>query len=209
MRPSLTAFLVLAGLAAVPATAPAKTTVFKVTKATHSSSAAKTTTAPQYTGESSSTWSLAKATAKIPNRIGLESGGGQLSGIGGVNVKGVFTASAKGSYGDPCSLSAPTGSEDFAAVSPEAFELQVQPDPAKRSHVLVVFNGRHATLGNPYFGSQCTTSSNDEPDFRRTQTISVPKSRFKSRTVTLKWAGSTSGGGLDYRWSTTIVLKRR
>ena len=208
MRPSMTAFLVLAGLAAVPATAPAKTTVYKVTKATHASSAAKTTTAPQYTGESSSTWSLAKATSKVPNRIALESGGGQLSGIGGVNVRGVFNGSAKGPWGEPCALSAPTGSQDFPAVAPEAFELQVQPDPAKRSHVLVVFNGKHASLGNPYFGSECTTSSNDEPDMKRTQTISVPKSRFKSKTVTLKWAGSTSGE-LDYRWSTTIVLKRR
>ena len=208
MRSPLLALLAVAGLAAVPAAASAKTTTFKVVKATHTSSAAKTSTAPVYTGESSSTWSLARATAQAPNRLSLQSGGGQTSGLGRVNVQGVFSGSASGAWGEPCSLSAPTGSTEFAAVAPEAFELQVQPDPAKPSRLSVVFNGRHASLGNPYFGSECSTSVDAEPDLRRTQTLSVAKSAFKRKTVTLKWTGSTSEDGLAYRWSTTIVLKR-
>jgi hypothetical protein len=66
----------------------------------------------------------------------------------------------------------------------------------------------YATLGNPYFPSECSTSLTGEPDADVSRLISVPKSTFTHRLVTLRYVGSTSESGITYHWSTTIKLKR-
>jgi hypothetical protein len=69
-------------------------------------------------------------------------------------------------------------------------------------------NSTYASIDNPYFGSECSTSSTGEPDIDTTHLIFVPKTVFARPVVTLRFAGAPSSGGIVYRWSTTIKLKR-
>jgi hypothetical protein len=182
---------------------PAAATTFKVTSVEHSSSAAKTDL--PYRGTSSARWSLAKPTKEANNRLSVARGGGLLFGSGMVNVKGVFQAQASSDI-DSCSLSAPTGTEEYPAVAPMPLMLALTKDPQGRP--TFAFTGVHATLGNPYFGTGCSTSLTGEPDADITNLKRVKASLFRKKRFTLRFAGSSNDGGIAYRYSTVFKFKR-
>lgn len=196
--------------ASASADATAFEATFKVVGATHTSSSRKND-APLYTGSSTSTWSLAPATKKAPNVIELTSNEFITAGLGQVNIRGVFKANATTNRPGKCSLVAATGSKKYGFVAPGAFQLGITPDPKNKTRVLVTqglgFN-IHATLGNPYFPSECSTSISGEPDADVRQLKSMPKSAFRQATVVIRYAGSTTKDKIVYRWSTTFTLKR-
>ncbi len=97
------------GALALPQSATAASSTYKVVAATHSSSAAKTEL--PYQGTSGASWSLAPKTKAAQNRLQVSIGGGVVWGMGSVNVKGVFDAQASSDM-DSCQLSAPTGSRE-------------------------------------------------------------------------------------------------
>ena len=212
---SLVAVFALA-LALVPAAGgsqTAKTYRFRVVSVTHHSSSQKTESAPYYTGSSTASWHMAPATRKAPNRISVTTGG-FYSGGGTLNVRGTFTAIADSQFGghpNHCQLSAPTGSAQYPAVAPHKFPVTIAQDPSAPRRALVAIGPGgdvYATLGNPYFGTECSTDISGEPDSDVTDLKSVPKSLFTHRLVTLKFAGSTNKDGIAYSWSTVIKLKR-
>lgn len=208
MRSALLFFLGLAPLAVTaPAAAPYQAT-YRVVSATHSSSSLKKDP-PFYNGSSSATWSLARPTSKAPNRFDVTMNGPLVYGLGTVNVRGVFTAQARTNrQGGKCGLTASTGSKTYPAVAPGPLQLALGADRKSSSRVLVAQLSTHATLGNPYFPSECSTSISGEPDSDVLGTKSMPKSAFRQKTVVLRFAGATNNGGIAYRWSTTIKLVR-
>lgn len=184
---------------------------YRVISVSHTSSSQKNDP-PFYTGSSTARWSLARPTSSAPNLIPVTINGPIALGLGRINVRGVFTAQATTNRPEGrCSLTAPTGSKKYGLVAPGPFQFSVAPDPKSRNRVLVVhglgFNV-HATLGNAYFPSECSTSISGEPDSDRTMLKSVPKSTFRQRTVVIRYAGATNEEGIAYRWSTTFTLKR-
>jgi hypothetical protein len=183
---------------------------FRVVAVQHTSSSQKDDP-PFYSGHSTSRWSLAKPTRKAPNVIGVSFLPSLITGLGTVNVKGVFTAEATSNRPAHCALTAPTGSRDYPAVAPGPFVLGVGPDPASNSRALVAIGlgmAIPASLSNPYFGSECSTSITGEPDTDDMNLFRVPKSVFRKATVTLRSSGSTNKNGIAYTWSTRITLKR-
>jgi hypothetical protein len=200
-RNLILAAAVAGGALLIPQTAAAAT--YKVVSATHSSSAAKTDL--PYQGTSSARWSLAPRTQEANNRFSVSRGGGLLFGSGMVNVKGVFDAQASSDL-DSCSLSAPTGSEEYAAVAPMPLILALSKDPQGRP--TFAFTGVHATLGNPYFGTGCSTSLTGEPDGDITNLKRVKASLFRKKAFTLRFQGSSADGGIAYRYSTVLKFKR-
>jgi hypothetical protein len=191
----------VAGALLIPQAAAAST--YKVVQATHSSSSSKTDL--PYQGSSSSHWSLAPRTKDANNRFSVAIGRGLVYGAGMVNVKGVFTAQASSDTAS-CSLSAPTGSEEYPAVAPMPLLLALSKDPQGRP--TFVFTGVHATLGNPYFGTGCSTSLTGEPDGDVTSLKRVKASLFSKKAFTLRFAGSSAEGGITYRYSTVFKFKR-
>jgi hypothetical protein len=193
----------------------AKTYNFRVIMATHSSSASKDDP-PFYNGSSTSKWQLAKATKKAPNKISVSVANGfSLGGLGNVNIKGVYTAQATSNKPKTCQLTAPTGSKEYGAVAPGPFTLVVAQDSKSKKRLAVVLgeglgfgNSSYASINNPYFPSECSTSSTGQPDEDTTHLIYVPKTVFARPVVTLRFVGSTNSHGIVYRWSTTIKLKR-
>jgi len=147
-----------------------------VAAVTHSSSSRKSDL-PYYKGSSTSTWTLAPATAKASNLVGVSVQGPIAYGAGTVNVRGVFRAQATSNRPGDYSLAAPTGSKKYPAVAPAAFPLTIAADPKAKGRVLVIqgpgFNV-YATLGNPYFPSECSTSITGEPEPEETSMKSVP-----------------------------------
>lgn len=123
-----------------------------------------------------------------------------------INVRGTFAAQATTDWPASCSLTAPTGSMEYPAVAPMPVMLSIARDPQGRP--VVAFTGMHATLGNPYFGTECSTSNSAEPDGDITQLKRIKASIFKRRLITLRFAGQTSEEGIAYRWSTVFKLKR-
>ena len=108
-------------------------------------------------------------------------------------------------------MTAPTGTKEYPAAAPGPFLLAIVPDPKSSSRVLVsygVWVMLHASLSNPYFGTECSTSVSGEPDVDLLTVKSVPKSVFRQKVVVLRYAGATSKEGIVYRWSTTFTLKR-
>jgi hypothetical protein len=192
------------GALALPQAATAASSTYKVVAATHSSSAAKTEL--PYQGTSSARWSIAPKTKAAQNRFQVSIGGGVVWGMGSVNVKGVFDAQASSDM-DSCRLSAPTGTQEYPAVAPQPMMLALNKDPDNGKPAFV-FTGVHATLGNPYFGTGCSTSISDEPDHEVTSLKYVKPSLFRKKAFTLKFQGSTMDGGIAYRWSTTLKFKR-
>jgi hypothetical protein len=186
------------------AASPASAVTFKVTSVEHSSSSSKTDL-PHYQGTSSATWSLAKRTKDAPNRLNVVRGGGLIFGSGIVNVRGTFTASAT-SDTDSCSLSAPTGSEEYAAIAPQPLILAVTKDPQGKT--AFAFTGVHATLGNPYFGSGCSTSLTGEPDGDTTNLKRIKASLFRKKRFTIRFGGASTEGGITYRYSTVFKFAR-
>lgn len=189
------------GALLIPQTAGAAT--FKVTSVQHSSSSAKTD-AP-YQGSSSAHWSLAKRTKQANNRFSVAQGRGLLYGSGMVNVRGVFQAQASSDI-DSCSLTAPTGSTEYPAVAPLPLILALTKDPQGRP--TFVFTGARATLGNPYFGTGCSTSLTGEPDGDITNLKRVKASLFRKKRFTIRIAGSSSEGGIAYTYSTVFKFAR-
>ena len=183
---------------------------FKVVGATHSSSSRKSDP-PFYNGSSTSTWSLAPATKAAPNVIQVASNSFITTGIGQVNIRGVFKANATTNRPGKCSLVAATGDKKHGFVAPGPFQLSFSPDPKSKSRVLVAqglgFN-IHATLGNPYFPSECSTSVSGEPSVDARQLKSMPKSVLRQKTIVIRYSGSTTKEKIVYRWSTTFTLKR-
>jgi hypothetical protein len=184
---------------------------YRVVSVTHSSSSKKNDP-PSYFGSSTSKWTLARPTRKAPNLVSVTIVGPVASGGGTINIRGVFTAEARSNRGKPpCKLTALTGSKKYPAAAPGPFQLFVTQDPKSRNRVVVVHGiagNFHATLGNPYFGTECSTSLTGEPDDDETAIKSVPKRTFRKKTVVIRYAGASNQHGLAYRWSTTFTLKR-
>jgi hypothetical protein len=183
---------------------------YRVILATHTSSSHKSDP-PYYEGSSTSTWHLARATRRANNLVGLVVTGPYTTGGGNINITGVFTAEATSNrQNGHCQLTAPTGSKDYGFVAPGPFSLAFTQDPNARSRLLAVLGlgfPVYATLGNPYFPSECSTDISGEPDNNTTHMTSVSKSVFGRRIVTIRFAGHTTDKGIDYTWSTTIKLK--
>ena len=125
-----------------------------------------------------------------------------------MNVQGTFTGRATTDWPATCSLTAPTGSSEYPAVAQSALTLTIGPDPDGSGKTYASFMGTQASLGNPYFGSECSTNVSGEPDSELTAMKAVSPALFKRKTVTLRFAGSTSDDGIAYKWSTVIKLKR-
>ena len=195
----LPAAAVLAALALAPASAGAAT--FKVVKATHSSTSAKTE--GTYSGRSTTTWNLAK-----PGRIAINRAGTALTGLAYLKVRGEYGIDAATDWGH-CAWTAATGDETYTAVAPEDLSLTVGPDPRTGRGTIVSFGAARASLSNPYIGSECSTSITGEPDPETTSARRVKPSLFKNKTVTLRYKGSSTDEGIAYTWSTVIVLRRR
>jgi hypothetical protein len=183
---------------------------FRVVAVQHTSTSQKNES-PLYTGRSTSTWRLARATRRAPNVIGVTLLPSLITGLGMVNVAGVYTAEATTNRPGQCTLRAPTGSRDYPAVAPGPFMLAVGPDPRSRTRAIVAVGlgaAIPASLSNPYFGSECSTSITGEPDVDTMHVFPVSKTVFRKATITLRSAGSTNRNGIAYTWSTTIRLKK-
>jgi hypothetical protein len=188
---------------------PAATVDYRIVAVSHSSSS-RENDPPIYVGSSTATWSLAPATKAAPNTLSVTTGPFTL-GLGRVNIRGVFKAEARTNRTNGhCSLTAATGSKKYPAVAPGPFSLAVGADPKSAKRVLVTqglgFNV-YASLSNPYFPSECSTSVSGEPGDARLL-VSVPKTLFTQKTVVLRFAGATRKDGIAYRWSTVFTLKR-
>ena len=86
--------------------------------------------------------------------------------------------------------------------------LSIGPDPNGTSRTYATFEGIQASLSNPYFGTECTTSVSGEPSANETELLAITPKLLRRRAVTLRYAGSTNRDGIAYRWSTTFRLKR-
>ena len=202
MNPRLTvSLLALAATAALPAAAQARSPIFKVVSATHTSSSSKTD--EHYRGSSTTTWKLPK-----PTRLTVNYLNGKPVAQVWLHVRGTFTGRATTDWPGNCSLTAPTGSEEFSAVAPDLVPLTIGPDPNGTGATFATFLGQQATLGNPYFGTECSTSLTGEPDADKTSLKAVSPKLFKRKKVTLRFKGSTNEGGIAYTWSTVFKLKR-
>jgi hypothetical protein len=202
MNQRLTAsLLALAAAAALPAAAEARSPIFKVVSATHSSSSSKTD--EHYQGSSTASWKLPK-----PARLAVNYLGAKPVAQVWLHVRGTFTAQAATDWPGHCSLTAPTGSDEYSAVAPDLVPLTIGPDPNGTGKTFATFLGQQATLGNPYFGTECSTSLTGEPDANTTSIKAVSPKLFKHRKVTLRFAGSTNEGGIAYHWSTVFKLER-
>jgi hypothetical protein len=166
---------------------------------------------PIYTGSSSASWHLVPATKAAPNIISVQSSPILILGGGRINVRGVFQAEATSNRPAHCTLTAPTGSTKYPAVAPGAFNVTIAPDQKAPARAVVVLGpGRNfsATLGNPYFGSECGTSITGEPDANVMDLKSIPRSAFRQKLLVIRFVGATNSNGISYRWSTVFTLKR-
>jgi hypothetical protein len=197
----IASLLALAVVAAIPATAQARSSTFKVVSATHSSSSAKTD--EHYSGASTAGWKLPK-----PARLTVNHLMGKPVAQVWLHVRGTFTGRATTDWPGNCSLTAPTGSKEFPAVAPDLVPLSIGPDPNGTGRTFATFLGQQATLGNPYFGTECSTSLTGEPDANITAIKPVSPRLFKHKKVTLRFKGSAHEGGIAYTWSTVFKLKR-
>ena len=203
MNPRLTGILLAATVTAalVPATAQAKNPTYKVVSVTHSSSSSKSD--EHYTGTSTSTWKL-----PTPARPSISFLNGKPVGQVWLHVRGAFTASAATDWPGNCSLNAPTDSDEFAAAAPDLVPLTIGPDPNGTGKTFATFLGQQASLSNPYFGTECSTSVSGEPDADVTSLQPVSPKLFTRKKVTLKYSGATNDEGIAYTWSTVFKLKR-
>lgn len=199
--------LAVAGAALVAAPAQAGQATFKVIKATHTSSSTKATS--DYHGTSTASWKLAKGTSSAPNRVTVSRVMGTTTGLGQVNVKGSYSIDATTKLGH-CAWTAPTGDEEHGLSAPQPFTFALGPDPhtGEGLYAGLTFGAVAASLGNPYLGTECSTELDGEPDGDEVGYTPVKPSAFKRKKVTITWKGATNREGVDYRWTTTVVLKR-
>jgi hypothetical protein len=191
---------------AVPAAADAQQKSYKVIKATHSSSSSKSE--ETYTGRSTAKWSLTNPTSEAPNRVTISKLGTTYSGLGQVNVKGSYSIDATTDRGH-CAWTTSTGDTQYPGIAPSDFTLAIGPNPQTGRGILASFIATQASLSNAYLGSECSTSVSGEPDGDETSITKIKPSQLKKKKLVLRFKGSTSDEGIDYSWSTTIVLKRR
>jgi hypothetical protein len=204
MNPRLTVSLLAVAAtstAALPAAAQARSSTYKIVSATHSSSSSKTD--EHYSGSSTTTWKLPK-----PAKLTVNFLFGKPVAQAWLHVRGTFTGRASTDWPGNCSLTAPTGSSEYPAVAPGLVPLTIGPDPKGTGKTFATFMGQQATLGNPYFGTECSTSLTGEPDADRTSLKPVSPKLFKRTKITLKYQGSTNEDGIAYTWSTVFKLKR-
>jgi hypothetical protein len=193
--------------AVLPAAAHAATPIgpvdYKVVKATHTSTS--TFTDEHYQGHSTATWSLAKASTFRMNWMA----GGLFAGTGRLKVRGTYALDATTDWPGRCAWTAPTGDQQHPMIAPAPFELNVTPDARRPGMALVGFLAIQATLKNAYTGTECTPNA-DEPEWKPMQTLDLPPSRLRGKTITLKFAGrqAAGAGAAGYEWKTEIVLKR-
>jgi len=185
---------------------------YRVILVSHSSRSEKNDP-PYYVGHSTSTWKLARGTRHAPNIVSGYTSPGFTSGLGQINVRGVFTADATTNFGSGghCTLSAPTGSADYPAAAPGDFMFALSNDPNRRGRVLAAWGlggSIYASLSNPYFGTECSTSVSGEPDVDETHLVSIARSALGARLLTIRSKGSTAKDGITYSWSTTFVLRK-
>ncbi|MDQ2984750.1 MAG: hypothetical protein M3R70_12655 [Actinomycetota bacterium] len=185
---------------------------YRVIVASHSSSSEKDDP-PFYKGKSTSTWKLARATKRAPNVIGINKNPSFITGLGQINVRGVYTADATTNWngGTQCHLSAPTGSQDYPATAPGDFMFGIGPHPSINGRLLAAWSlgmAIYASLGNGYFGTECSTSLTGEPDIDDTHGVIVPKSVIGKNRITIRSRGSSVDHGIKYSWTTTFVLKK-
>ena len=185
----------------VPAAADAA--VYRVVKATHESSSTKAEDG--YSGTSTVTWKRTKQRSLVQ----VNGSGSQLSGGGLVKVRGAYSIDVTTDFPGRCAWTTRTGDDEYGGVAPEPFNLMVTPDPRRAGRTLVSLTAARASLGNQWLGTECSTSISGEPDVEVTNAKSVAPKTFKRRTVKLRFAGRTNDEGVDYRWATTLVLKRR
>ena len=181
---------------AVPAAAGADT--YSIVSATHSSSSHKSDIG--YSGHSTASWKLAK-----PARLSLAGG----AGLARVKVRGTYAVDITSSWPGRCAWSAATGDARYPMVAPGEAQLAVMPDPAAKGKVRVSFLGQHASLGNGYLGTECSTAVSGEPSAMETAVRTMSASAFRRKKLTLSFAGTTNREGIAYSWSTKVVLKRR
>jgi hypothetical protein len=202
--------LLLGGAAQAAQSSHSGSATYRFVSITHSSSSSKHDP-PFYVGSSSATWSLAPATKDAPNKVQIDTGVIAL-GLGRVNIRGVYRVQAKTNLKANCHLTAATGSRQYPLVAPGPFLISIGNDPKSSKRLLFVQGGTggnvHASLSNPYFGTECTTSIAGEPSTDTLWTKSLPKSAFTQKTVVIRFSGSTTKDKIVYRWSTVFTLKR-
>ena len=182
--------------------APASAATYKVVTATHTSSSAKTET--NYTGSSTASWKLARS-----RPIAINRNGGSATGLATLPVTGTYGIAVTTPQ-KSCAFSASTGDTgDYAALAPEEVTLAFGADPATGKGIYASFSAVRATLSNAYLPSECSTSISGEPEPEVTNALRVKRSQLKKKKLTLRFKGTTADEGIDYRWSTTIVLKRK
>ena len=197
MRESRAARSIRAMLIAPPPPGPVD---FQVVKVTHESRIERST-ADGYHGTSTTTWKLSRA-----SRLRMSwMAGGLYSGTGHINVKGSYAIDVTTPFPGHCAFTAATGDTTHPIVAPAPFDLTVAPDARRPGKALVGFVAVQATLTNAYLGTECSHGGGDEPQWEKTQTLSVAPSKLRARRVTLRFAGTEAGA----TWRTVIVLQRR
>jgi hypothetical protein len=200
------ATVTLAGAALLVSAAPAQAagmTWFRVSEATHTSSAAYAS--PGATGRATMRWRLARPTATATNRMYVSAPGLPLSGYGRVNVRGHVTAEATTKRGR-CALSAQTGSPRYGSDVPVPFSLNLSAHPA--GGLQVALDARYAHLLSDHFGSECGLPGTEPVSPKITHVTRIPASAVKRRRLVLSYRGSGGGRFDAYRWSTRVVLVR-
>ena len=116
-------------------------THFKVTEATHSSSASYSS--PEGSGRAAMRWRLAAPTSTAPNRLVVSAPGLAISGYGRVNVAGQVSSEAATDRGR-CSLAGQTGSRLYGSDVPVPISLNLSAHPA--GGLQVALDARYAHL---------------------------------------------------------------
>jgi hypothetical protein len=176
---------------------------YRVVAATHTSSSERNDPG-NYVGKSTASWRLAPATKRAPNVVTGMVTPSFVTGIGVVNIKGLYTLEAIRND-EHCSVTAPTGASGFPAraVAPAAFQLAVVLDPKRRIAVALDGNARIASVNNSVIGCAAGGGPTVEPHL-----FHVTKRQLRQATFTLRSTGSSSRDGISLRWSTTITLKK-
>lgn len=191
----------LAGVAALVAAAPAPAsaagiTHWRVTEATHTSSA--TFRSDDAAGSSLMRWSLARPTSTAPNRIvvGVPGGGGQ------VNIAGTVESRAQDRTG-ACALSGRTGDGRYGFETPEAFSVNVT---FRGSVAEAALSARWTRLGSTYFS--CSLRGTRPPSPKQVNVTTFPRSALRGRRIVLAFRGTHAGAVDRYAWRTRLVLTR-
>jgi hypothetical protein len=175
---------------------------WRVTEATHASSA--TLTAPDESARSAVSWRLAPPTSTAPNRLVVGAPGPLVSGYGVVNVRG--RTEMESVRRTRCTLAGASGDRDHPGEVPVPITLNLSAAPG--GGLQVALAARYAHLGSMYFGSECSVHSGRPPSDPVMKVTRLPASALRGKRIVLTWRGSGGSDGASVRWSTRIVLKR-